>query len=102
MGQGQEDDVVTAQDRGARGLDLPVRQRDQMRLVLAEWRSRAGAGGDGTNLHARMARQQPEQLSAGVSRRSGHGSSNVHRNDYVTIGISMPLDALGPTPMLRC
>jgi hypothetical protein len=43
-----------------------------VRLVFTEPRSGAGARGDRSDRHQRMAEEQPEQLATGVPGGSGH------------------------------
>ena len=77
MRQGEEHHVVARQDVDVGGVEHPVGQRQQMRVVLGERGARAGGGGqcaDGQPSVGvrRVAKQQPQDLSAGVAAGTGH------------------------------
>src|SRR3546814_14752677 len=76
--QAEEDDVMTGQQGGIGGLQDPVGQRQQMRVMLAEAAARAGGAGECPDGQAPvriggMAEQQSEDLAAGVPPGPGDG-----------------------------
>jgi hypothetical protein len=53
-----------------------------VRLVLAQWGARTGAGRQRADLYAGVAEQQAKQLTAGISGRSGDRYLEHHLHDY--------------------
>ena len=76
--QREEHHVVARQGGGVRGPDLPVRDRCERRMVVADATARAGAGGHRGDLDVRVAEQQAQQFTAGVPRRTGDGDRERH------------------------
>ena len=74
MRQGQDDDVVPGEDLRLGGLDDSVRQRQQVRVVLAEPTAGGRGCGECTDLHFRVGREQAQNLTTGVP--SGSSNSN--------------------------
>ena len=64
-------------------------------MVLAEECSRIGAGRYDPDLHLRMGKQQPEQLSACITCGACHCGPYRHRHDYATHNKNMHVGVSG-------
>ena len=84
MGQGEDDDVVSGEVTGVRGLHEPVRQGHQVRMVLSETVARRGVRRDGADLDIRMSRKKAENLAPGVPGRSSDCCCPRHTDDHTS------------------
>ena len=84
MGQGEDDDVVSGEVTGIRGLHEPVRQGHQVRMVLSETVARRGVRRDGADLDIRMSRKKAENLAPGVPGRSSDCCCPRHTDDHTS------------------
>jgi hypothetical protein len=75
MRQRKDHHVVTGERLHRGGGDSPIVQRHEVSVVLAERAACAGASGQGADLHLRVAHQQAQQLTPGISAGAGNGDA---------------------------
>ena len=76
--QGEEDDVMTGEDLRRRRLQHPVRELDEVRLMLSQGGPGVGRGGHRTHLETSVCQEQAEDLPTGVPAGTGYRRAERH------------------------
>ena len=100
VGQREEDHVVAGEGLCRRVGDHPVSQGREVLVVGEQGCPGAGARGQRPEFDLGMGQQQPEQLTAGIAGRPGHGYGVRHRHYYAESGMIIPVGGGGgPRPV---
>nr|KEP24043.1 hypothetical protein DA06_24490 [Georgenia sp. SUBG003] len=83
--QGEDDDVVAGERLGGRGLQDPLRERTQVRVVGVKALPGAGVRRQRTDLGVGMVQEQAQHLAAGVAGGACDGDGEGHLHNHTAL-----------------